>query len=75
MIRKVTLGVEEMKFMFCDLLVSQKLPFARNINLTNLPCLTSVSAGGTSDSCNFSHHSFHLKLFMAVSNRSQRIKG
>ena len=60
MIRKVTIGVGEMRFMFCDLLVSLKLPFPRNINSTNLPCLTFVLAGGTSDSCNFSH-SFHLK--------------
>ena len=55
MIRRVTLEVGEMGFMFCDLLYSLKYPFALDINSTHLPCLTSVLLNDTSDSQNSSH--------------------
>ena len=51
MIPKPNLRVEEMEFMLCDLLVSLK-NFALDINSINLPCLTSVLPGDTSDSWN-----------------------
>ena len=54
MILKVNLRVREMGFMSCDLYVSLILPFAGDINLMNLPCLTSVLPGDTSDSNNSS---------------------
>ena len=45
----VNLGVREMGFMlFCDLHVSLKCP-TWDINSANLPCLTSVLPGDTSD--------------------------
>ena len=46
MIPKVNLGFGEIGFMFCDL--------AGDINLTSLPCLTSVLPGDTSSSGNSS---------------------
>ena len=49
MIPKETLGIGEMGFIVCDLEVSLKSPFARDINLTNLPYLTSVLARDPSD--------------------------
>ena len=38
MIPKVNLRVGEMGFMWCEIYVSLKLPFAGDINLMNLPC-------------------------------------
>ena len=55
MIPKVNLGVGQMEFMFCDFISFSELTLRPGINLTNLPCLTSVLAGGTSDSRNSSH--------------------
>ena len=52
MIPKVNLGVGEMGFMFCDLLVSLKQPYAGKIVSTNFPFLTSVLPGDTSNSLN-----------------------
>ena len=52
MIPKVNLGVGEMGFMFCDLYFSIKNPFG--IFSMDLPCLTSVLAGDTSNSRNSS---------------------
>ena len=52
MIPKVNLGVGEIEFLFCDLLVS---PRRENI-FNKFPCLTSVLPGDTSDSRNSLYH-------------------
>ena len=49
MMPKVNLGVGEMGFMFCDLYVSLKKTFARDINSMDLHCLTSIWTSDTSD--------------------------
>ena len=49
MIPKVNLGVGEMGFMFCDVYLSLKNPSPSDIVSMNLPCLTSVLPGDTSD--------------------------
>ena len=53
MIPKLNLGVGEIGFMFCDLHLSL-YPSSGDINLINLPCLTLVLPGNTSDSRNSS---------------------
>ena len=53
-ISKVNIGVGEMGFLFCDLKVCLNKSFARDINSTNVPCLTSLMPFDTSDSWNSS---------------------
>ena len=50
----VNLEVGEMEFMFCNLYVNLNNSSVGDINLTNLPCLTSFLPGDTSDSQNSS---------------------
>ena len=59
------LGVGETGFLFCDLYVSLNNPLPGDINSTNLPCLTSVLPGDTSDSRN------HSLLIQCISNLIQ----
>ena len=53
MIPKLKLGVGKMRFMICDVHVSLN-PSSWDINSMNLPCLTLVLPGNTSDSRNSS---------------------
>ena len=57
---KVNFQAGEMGFMFCNLYLSLKQTFAWDINSTNLPCLTSVLPGDTSDSWNFSSQIYNV---------------
>ena len=49
MIPKVTTGIGDMGFKFCDEYFFLEQPFARDINSTNSPCLTSVLVGNIYD--------------------------
>ena len=63
MIPKLNLGAREIGFMFCDLHASLKQASSGDINSMNLPCLTSVLPGDTSDSRNSSFH-FSTKTYV-----------